>query len=134
MRCLERNKRAFYYALYAGKTAMKDEYGNETSESRVEYSKPVSCRGNISAAHGETDTRQFGEHEVYDRVIVMSNRDTPIDEYAVLWVDSSPEVTADGELARDDEGEILMPWDYTVKKVARSLNSVSIAIRKVNVQ
>ena len=39
-----------------------------------------------------------------------------------------------GSLAVDENGEILTPWDYIVKKVARSLNSVSIAITKVNVQ
>lgn len=134
MRCLNRNKRSFYYALYVEKVPILDEYGNETSESEIVYSNPVSCKGNISAARGETAIRQFGENEGYDRVIVLDNPDTPIDEYAVLWVDSTPQVTEDGELATDEDGLVLTPWDYTVKKVARSLNSVSIAISKVDVR
>ena len=134
MRCLNRNKRSFYYALFIEKRTIMDEYGNETSESEIVYGKPVSCKGNISAARGETATRQFGEDEGYDRVIVLDKPDTPIDEYAVLWVDSTPSLTEEGELATDENGEVVTPWDYIVKKVARSLNSVSIAISKVNVR
>ena len=134
MRCLDRNKRSFYYALFIEKRPIMDEYGNETSENEIVYGKPVSCKGNISAARGETATRQFGEDEGYDRVIVLDKPDTPIDEYAVLWVDSTPSLTEEGELATDENGEVVTPWDYIVKKVARSLNSVSIAISKVNVR
>ena len=134
MRCLDRNKRSFYYALFIEKRPIMDEYGNETSENEIVYGKPVSCKGNISAARGETATRQFGEDEGYDRVIVLDKPDTPIDEYAVLWVDSTPSLTEKGELATDENGEVVTPWDYIVKKVARSLNSVSIAISKVNVR
>lgn len=57
----------------------------------------------------------------------------PIDEYTVLWVDTVPTVDEDGVLAVNENGEILTPHDYIVKKVAKSLNSVSIAISKVNV-
>lgn len=134
MRCLNRNKRSFYYALFIEKRTIMDEYGNETSENEIVYGKPVSCKGNISAARGETATRQFGEDEGYDRVIVLDKPDTPIDEYAVLWVDSTPSLTEEGELTTDENGEVVTPWDYIVKKVARSLNSVSIAISKVNVR
>ena len=134
MRCLDRNKRSFYYALFIEKRPIMDEYGDETSENEIVYGKPVSCKGNISAARGETATRQFGEDEGYDRVIVLDKPDTPIDEYAVLWVDSTPSLTEKGELATDENGEVVTPWDYIVKKVARSLNSVSIAISKVNVR
>ena len=134
MRCLNRNKRSFYYALFIEKRPIMDEYGNETSENEIVYGKPVSCKGNISAARGETATRQFGEDEGYDRVIVLDKPDTQIDEYAVLWVDSTPSLTEEGELTTDENGEVVTPWDYIVKKVARSLNSVSIAISKVNVR
>ena len=126
MRCLNRNKQTFYYAPFLSITPVEDEYGNETGESKVLYGQPVRCEGNISAARGETVTRQFGEDVGYDRVIVMDDPDIPIDEYSVLWVDNSPMLKdmGDGHMKQD-------PWDYTVRKVARSLNSVSIAISKV---
>ena len=41
MKCLERNKQRFYYCLFAGKTPIVDEYGNETGESIITYGNPV---------------------------------------------------------------------------------------------
>ena len=134
MRCSERNKRDFWYAPFQSSSNMVDEYGNELNETTVAYGNPVACKGNISAARGETAVRQFGEYESYDRVIVMDDPNTPINEYAVLWVDSIPTLNEDGSLATNNDGSPVVPWDYTVKKVARSLNSVSIAISKVTVQ
>ena len=134
MRCLDRNKRTFWYALFDKKVSITDEYNNETGETEVVYGNPVATRGNVSAARGETATRQFGDDEGYDRIIVLDDPNTPIDEYAVLWVDSVPSLTAQGALAKTQSGEIVTPWDYTVKKVARSINSVSIAISKVDVR
>ena len=54
-----------------------------------------------------------------------------IDEYTVLWVDTAPRVDETGALVTNDDGEVVTPHDYIVKKVAKSLNSVSIAISKV---
>lgn len=133
MRTMLRNKSRFYYALYEDKVAKTDEYGNVTGEYDVIHGNPVGFAANISAAKGETTTRQFGESESYDKVIVMDNDAPPIDEYTILWVDKVPQVDETGALATNEEGEVITPHDYIVKKVARSLNSVSIAISKVNV-
>lgn len=125
MRCAMRNKTSFYYALYTGQTEITDEYGNVTGEYSVQYSNPIKILGNVSAAQGETQSRQFGESETYDKVIVLDDPNTPIDEYSILWVDTRPELI---------DGVTTTPHDYIVKKVARSLNSVSIAISKVAVR
>lgn len=125
MRCVMRNKTSFYYALYTGQKEIIDEYGNVTGEYSVQYSNPIKILGNVSAAQGETQSRQFGESETYDKVIVLDDPNTPIDEYSILWVDTRPELV---------DGVTTTPHDYIVKKVARSLNSVSIAISKVAVR
>lgn len=125
MRCLRRNKIPFHYALYSGKTQITDEYGNKTGEYEVVYTNPVQALGNVSATRGETVTRQFGEDEAYDRVIVLEDPNAPIDEFSILWIDTKPEIDANGDTKT--------PHDYVVKKVARSINSVSIAVSKVNV-
>ena len=117
-----RNKTAFYYALYKGQTEIVDEYGNATGQYDVTYGEPIKALGNVSAAQGETQTRQFGDSESYDKVIVLDDVNTPIDEYSILWVDTLPESNTE------------LPHDYVVKKVARSLNNVSIAISKVSVR
>lgn len=133
MKCLNRNKVSFYYALYAGREAVVDDNGRYTGEYRVVHGNPAQGYANISAAKGETQTRQFGEDESYDKVIVMDNESPFIDEYSWLWVDTMPILSEDGTLAVDDDGEIKTPHDYVVKKVARSLNGVSFAVSKVNV-
>lgn len=133
MRCMNRNKVKFFYALYLGKAPIKDEYGNDTGEYEVKHGSPVEFSANISAAKGETQTRQFGENESYDKVIVMDGDAPPIDEYAVLWVDRTPQMDEEGNLAVNEKGEVITPHDYIVKKVAKSLNVVSLAISKVSV-
>lgn len=133
MRMMVRNKSKFFYSLYKEKVPRQDEYGNDTGEYDIIRDNPMEFAANISAAKGETSTRQFGESESYDKVIVMGNDAPPIDEYTVLWVDSTPQVDEDGALALNDNGEVITPHDYIVKKVAKSLNSVSIAISKVTV-
>lgn len=125
MRCLLRNMRDFYFALYVGKEELEDEYGNKTGEYNVIYGNPTKCKGNVSAAQGEVQSRQFGDSESYDKVIVLDDVNIPIDEYSILWVDVTPLL--------DENGQSTTPHDYIVKKVARSLNCVSIAISKVQV-
>lgn len=125
MKCLERNKSTFFYALYDREEAVIDEYGNDTGEHNVIHGDPIECKANVSAAKGETSARQFGENEAYDKVIVLDDVNTPIDEHTILWVDTLPTL--------DEDGATSTPHDYVVKKVARSLNSVSIAISKVKV-
>jgi hypothetical protein len=129
---MNRNGVKFFYSLYEGREPIIDEHGNVTGEYDIKRGNPIRDCANISAAKGETQTQQFGESEVYDKVIV-TNKDCPIDEYSVLWVDTEPYLNEDGSLAIDEEGYIKTPHDYIVKKVAKSLNSVSIAISKVKV-
>lgn len=134
MVCMNRNKSAFFYALYVSKEQGTDDYGNPTGGVDVTYGNPQEFKANISAAKGETQTRQFGESENYDKVIIMGSDAPPIDEYSILWIDTVPQLDDTGALTTNDDGEVITPHDYIVKKVARSLNSVSIAISKVNVQ
>ena len=126
MRCMVRNKATFYYALYTGQNELIDEYGNATGQYSVTYGNPIKALGNVSAAQGEMQTRQFGERESYDKVIVLDDVNTPIDEYSILWVDTLPLLNGDGSTDT--------PHNYVVKKVAKSLNSVTIAISKVTVR
>jgi hypothetical protein len=125
MRLLDRNKIRIYYANFRDKILLKDEYGNFTGDYDIIYDKPVAIRANVSAARGESTTRQFGEDESYDRVIVLGDPKVPINVSSVLWIDTLPEIKADGSTDT--------PYDYIVKQVAPSLNSVSIAVSKVSV-
>ena len=118
LRTLERNKQVIYYALYEDKEPVLDENGNETGEYEILYSSPTALRINVSAARGESSTRPFGNTENYDKVLMTDDLSIPITETSILWIDSL-----------DTE----KPHDYIVKKIAKSLNSVSIAVSKVSV-
>ena len=126
MRMLARNKIRIFYANYQDKIPLKDEYGNKTGEYSIVYGNPVEIKANVSAARGEATTRQFGEDENYDRVIVLDDPKFPISVTSILWIDTLPEIAEDGSTKT--------PHDYIVKQVAASLNSVSIAVSKVNVR
>jgi hypothetical protein len=126
MRTLTRNKIRIFYANYRDKKPLKDEYGNLSGEYEVTYGNPVAVLANVSAARGESTTRQFGEDVSYDRIIVLDDPAFPIAETSILWIDTPPEIAEDGTTKT--------PHDYIVKQVAPSLNSVSIAVSKVNVR
>lgn len=122
MRTMRINKSPFYYCLYSDTELTYDEYGNENG-TRVIYDAPVKMNANISQATGQSNTEQFGNLENYDKVIVTDDLECPIDENSVLFIDKEPEYSLDGDPM----------YDYTVRRVAKSINSVSIAVRKVNV-
>ena len=126
MRGLNRNKVRIFYANYSHKEPLRDEYGNLTGEYKISYDTPKEVRANVSAARGEATTRQFGEDEGYDRIIVLDDPKFPISATSILWIDTLPEIAQDGSTET--------PHDYIVKRVATSLNSVSIAVSKVNVR
>ena len=126
MRTLARNKIRIYYANYRDKVPIKDEYGNLTGEYEILYDTPVEVKANVSAARGEATTRQFGDDERYDRIIVLDDPKFPIAVTSILWIDTPPEIAEDGSTKT--------PHDYIVRQVAASLNSVSIAVSKVSVR
>ncbi len=147
MRTLNRNKQTFYYATYMEKQEMTetDEYGNilQTGEYQTIYSNPVEYTANISPANGTTASEIFGTAEGYDKIIVIDDLNVPIDEFSLLWIDTTPDIeTVDenspvleftmGGIVIGDNGHF-KPNDYIVKRIARSLNSMAIAVRKVNV-
>lgn len=154
MRTVHRNMHPFYYCLYQESVAQYDEYGNVLPEPMNIYGDPVLMYANISPASGQAQTEQYGNLESYDRLIVTTDMDCPIDEYTVLFVDKVPEnlptvteeeeteeteETDETEPETDDEEPVEPPYeppkyDYIVKRVSRSLNGITIAIRKVDVR
>lgn len=124
MRCLRKNKRLLWYSLYMGNSETKDENGFYTGERKTEYSIPARMYANVSAAVSNADIQIFGTDIAYNRVMVVDNPDCIIDEHTVLCIDKPYTLDTDGN----------MIYDYIVVRAARSLNSVSYALRKVDVK
>lgn len=123
MKLMERNKVPFWYCLFDRKEPILDEDGNDTGDQKVFYAGAVPIRANVSSATGTAQIEQFGNLDHYDKVIVTEDMSCPIDETTVLFVDKEPEYDAEGQPL----------YDYIVRRVARSLNVVAYAIRKVSV-
>lgn len=124
MKLLTRNTVAVWYALYSSDTLVTttDEWGNvlKTGEHKVSYGTPVKIRASVSPASGEAQEEMFGTNLSYSRVMIVSDKNCPIDENSVLWIGSEPEFD-------DDDNPV---YEYRVAAVARSLNNVSYALRR----
>lgn len=94
-----------------------DEYGNQTGEYRITYAEPKPLMVNVSAARGTIDVDQFGSNANYSRTIVTDDVECPIDANSILWIGIP----------------VTKPHNYVVVSVARSINSVTYAIREVMV-
>lgn len=124
MKALLRNKQTFYYANVSKTAAQYDEYGNETGETDITYDAPVAAQANISPARGTADLEQFGINSDYTKTIVSDNLTLPIDKSTILWIGIAPD--KDGEAGT-------IKHNYVVVGVAKSLNSVTIAVKEVSV-
>ena len=119
MRTLEINKQPMWYALCTGKTEVIDEYGNHTGVFELTYSAPVYYPVNMSESRNIVNFESFGITADYDRTFVTSDLSCPIKEDTIIWFGVDP-TTA--------------PHNYVVHRIANSLNSITIAIRAVDVR
>lgn len=140
MRALTRNKQSFSYCLLvSANAAVVDENGNRTGETVPVYSEAASMEANVSPASGYAQTEQFGDLTDYDHVIVTDWLACPITESTVLFLDKAPEYRQDtiriyDEQIRTDLTVNLPLYDYIVRRVSKSLHSVSIAVKKAEVR
>jgi hypothetical protein len=128
MKLQRRNTVSIWYQLYEEDSpqTITDEYGNvlETGERGVTYSAPVEIRASVSTATGTVQAELFGGFTDYDKVVIVDDITCPIDEQSVLFIDRVPEYA---------EGELVNVHDYIVKRIAKSLNFIAYAVRKVEV-
>lgn len=122
MKLMKRNLTPVHYCLYKERVALTDADGYETGEYGVGYAEPVKLMCSVSPATGYAQTEMFGNLESYDKVLITDDMDCPIDENTVLFIDKEP-AFKDGKPT----------YDYTVRRVARSLNAISYAVSKVKV-
>jgi len=145
LRCTQRNKHRIWLCPYSGTQNIIDENGHDTGEKIQTYGQAIEVWANVSPATGQSGAEQFGNLENYDKVIVTNDLSCPIDENSVLFIDKEPSYTSVLTMNVSAASTLLgtsaitpvyvsvpVP-DYTVRRVAKSLNSMSVAVRKVTV-
>lgn len=118
MRTLAINRQPMWYALYEGKEEVLDEYGNHTGVFELKYSDPVYFPVNMSESRNVVNLEEFGITTDYDRTFVTTDLSCPITEDTIIWFGVDPQTA---------------PHNYVVHRVANSLNSITYAIREVDV-
>lgn len=116
MHCLNRNKTKIFYALFTGEVENTNSEGNYTGERSLTYGTPVAFYANVSAARGTADVEQFGINADYTKVIVTCDMSCPIKEDSIIWIDKP----------------VTERHNYAVTQIARSLNSISIAVKELS--
>lgn len=124
MRSLRKNQQHLYYATYNNKIPITDENGDFTGDEETGYSSPVSFYANISPAKGNSQEEVFGKNLDYSRTVVTCDITLPIDEFSLIWIETKPVLKSDGTADGDSA-------DYSVVAIARSLNTVVYALKKL---
>ena len=141
MRTLNKNKQKMKYSIKGERKPIyetdsdgniiyyEDEEGNripiETGSYTSGWSVPEDFKGNIAMSGGEVEAREFGLSVAdYDAVLVLDKNEVPLEEGSLIWHEKEVKFKADGEVDTTSA-------DYTVKKVANSLNSAKYVLKAV---
>lgn len=141
MRTLCKNQQKMYYSLLIGevpiyeldedgnpKIAYTDDEGNvyyeETGETELKYSEPVSFFGNITMSGGESETAEYGLNLAdYSAVLIVDKDTLPISETSLIWHTSEPVYKGNGDI----DG---FTADYNVVKINPSLSADKYILKK----
>ena len=138
MRSLKKNQQRLQYATYSKQitTYERDSDGNiiydkidgerhpRVLSERAGYNNPVSFYANISAAKGTSDSEVFGVALDYTKTISTCDMTLPLSETSLIWLETEPKCNEDGTVDSSSA-------DYAVVAIARSLNNVVYAIKKL---
>ena len=138
---MKRNLKPVYYCLYHGQKNILDNDGYETGEKKVIYGDPAKLMCNISPASGAAQMELFGVIENYDKILITDDINCPINENTVLYVDEAPVQAFHLQLQFPISpfgnvgiaAALKNPYEYVVKRVAKSLHHISYAVSKVKV-
>lgn len=112
MRSPVRDRQPVYFS-----TITEKKVGIDTIQ---EYSKPIMAKLTASAGTGAPSQISAGLVVDYDRELTSYNKELrgQVEEGSVCWVDVSPEIAEDGNLAMSDDGVTpTVPPDYRVDKI-----------------
>lgn len=90
MRICNRNKRPLWFANLYKTEPLKDEYGNETGESKYYYTAPEKIMANVAYASSDSELAMFGA-KLNDLIkILLPDSFTKIKDHSVFWFGVEP--------------------------------------------
>ena len=122
---LAQNRQKIWYAEFAGYTDAVDDQGYKTGEKIKSYTDPKPFLIYVAPSRGDTVNMPFGLSRDYTNVMSTNDLSCPITEESVLWIGISPYST-EYPIAN-------VPHNYTVERVAKGLNSILYAVKRVEV-
>ena len=120
MRSIRRGTQKIWYCLYEGQESIPDEQGRDVGVYAPVFSDPVEIRASVSAASGYEDAQRFGIYGRFDKVVRIFDKNCPITETSVLFIDCEPSFDEDG----------FPQYEYVVTLVSKTLNVTEILVRK----
>jgi hypothetical protein len=115
MRTCRANRQPLHYATYTERTEVEDEYGNLNWN--VDYTDPIAAEWNISTVDSDAEVELFGINAFEVIRIVPDALPDGFDEAAIIWHGVEP----------------TEPHNYAIAGIRKTLNTVTIYARKVNV-
>ena len=115
---MARNQFPVYYKQYLGKEEIVDANGYRTGSFTPAYGELQTAYLSVSPNKGTAEAEMFGSLDNYDRTMTTADTTCDINEETILWLDGA-----------DTSG----PHNYVVERRAPWKNSISFAIRKVDV-
>lgn len=112
MRDLKRNRIKVEYSLYLGNAEIMDGAGYATGEYAPKYGNKTVLYISVSSNKGDYSQQQFGNLLDYDRTMITHDTECPINENSMIYIGTE---------------------QYIVKAVAKSLNAVQYAIKRVQI-
>lgn len=108
MRCLQRQTQKLWFSVKKmGFTGI-----DETSV----YSKPEMHKFTVSATGSTPEDYAVGIVPDYDRYITSFDRNFNPIEGTQVWVDVEPDLDENGNVKLNDDGEPIVPPDYTLRR------------------
>lgn len=111
MRGLKRNETPVYYRRYIGLEDARDEQGRLTGEKVRSFSDSAPISASVSRASGRVSEELFGTSLDYDYTILSHDTALPIREEDLILLEGAT---------------------CAVSRIARSLNVLAIAAKRVN--
>lgn len=117
MRTLRKNRQLLYYAVFASKTEILDEYSNPTGTYTITYTDPIAAEWNISTVDSDAEVELFGIAAFETIRIVPDKLPDGFDAASIIWYGV----------------ETTEPHNYAIAGIRKTLNTVTIYARRVDV-